>query len=110
MRTPLDELAREDLTRILTEPRNAIVKQFQASLGIDKAELLFEDDAIVAIAELAIKQNTGARGLRAIVEKMMIDLMFEIPSIGGKKRVVITRDVVTRSIKPEIRLVDQKSA
>lgn len=106
----LDELSREDLTRILTEPRNAIVKQFQASLGIDKVDLVFEDDAIEAIAELAIKQNTGARGLRAIVEKLMIDLMFEIPSIEGKKRVVISRDVVNRSIKPEIRLVDQKTA
>lgn len=106
----LDELEREDLKRILTEPKNAIVKQFQASLGIDKVDLVFEDDAIDAIAELAIKQNTGARGLRAIVEKMMIDLMFEIPSIEGKKRVVINRSVVDRSVKPEIRLLDQKSA
>jgi len=106
----LDELVRDDLMRILTEPRNAIVKQFQASLGIDKVDLIFEDDSIEAIAELAIKQNTGARGLRAIVEKLMIDIMFDIPSIEGKKQVVITKDVVNKTIKPEILLLDKKTA
>ena len=106
----LNELTREDLRRILTEPRNAIVKQFQASLGIDKVELSFDEEAIDAIADLAISQNTGARGLRAIVEKMMMEMMFEIPSIEGNKRVVITKEVVNRNKKPEIRTVDQKTA
>ena len=106
----LNELTREDLRRILTEPRNAIVKQFQASLGIDKVELSFEDDAIDAIADLAIRQNTGARGLRAIVEKMMMEMMYEIPSIEGNKRVVITKEVVNKNERPEIRTVDQKTA
>ncbi len=106
----LNELARDDLRRILTEPKNAIVKQFQASLDIDKVELLFEETAIDAIADLAIKQNTGARGLRAIVEKMMMELMFEIPSIEGNKRVVITKDVVDRNVKPEIEMAAQKTA
>ncbi len=106
----LNELARDDLRRILTEPKNAIVKQFQASLDIDKVELVFEDSAIDAIADLAIKQNTGARGLRAIVEKMMMEMMFEIPSIEGNKRVVITKDVVDRNVKPEIEMAAQKTA
>ena len=106
----LNELVREDLKRILTEPKNAIVKQFQASFDIDKVDLLFNDDAIEAIADLAIKQNTGARGLRAIVEKMMTDVMFDIPSIEGRKRVIISRDVVEKSQKPEIEQLEQKTA
>ncbi len=106
----LNELKRDDLRRILTEPKNAIIKQFQASLDIDKVELVFEDDAIDAIADLAIKQNTGARGLRAIVEKMMMELMFEIPSIEGNKRVVITKDNVERNRKPEVEGAAQKTA
>ena len=106
----LNELCRDDLRRILTEPKNAIVKQFQASLDIDKVELVFEDDAIDAIADLAIKQNTGARGLRAIVEKMMMELMFEIPSIEGNKRVVITKNVVEKAQKPAIEMASQKTA
>jgi len=106
----LNELVRDDLRRILTEPKNSIVRQFQASLDIDKVALVFEDEAIDAIADLAIKQNTGARGLRAIVEKMMMELMYEIPSIEGNKRVVITKEVVEKNRKPEITMADQKTA
>ncbi|OQA62016.1 MAG: ATP-dependent Clp protease ATP-binding subunit ClpX [Spirochaetes bacterium ADurb.Bin269] len=106
----LDELVLDDLKRILTEPKNSIVKQFKASLDIDKVELVFEDDAINAIAEKAIKQNTGARGLRAIVEKMMMEVMFEIPSIEGQKKVVITRENVENAEKPAIAQISQKTA
>jgi ATP-dependent Clp protease ATP-binding subunit ClpX len=106
----LNELIRDDLKRILTEPKNAILRQFQASMDLDKVELVFEDDAIDAIADLAIKQNTGARGLRAIVEKMMIDLMYELPSIEGNKKVVITKDVVEKTKKAEIEQGAQKTA
>lgn len=106
----LNELVLDDLKRILTEPRNSIVKQFTASLDIDKVELIFEDTAIDAIAEKAINQNTGARGLRAIVEKLMLEIMFEIPSIEGKKRVVITRDDVINTRKPLIQKIEQKTA
>lgn len=106
----LNELYRDDLRRILTEPKNSIVRQFKASLAIDKVDLDFEEDAIDAIADLAIVQNTGARGLRAIVEKMMMELMFELPSIEGDKRVVITRENVDRVKKPEIRKSEQKTA
>ncbi|MDR2079838.1 MAG: ATP-dependent Clp protease ATP-binding subunit ClpX [Treponema sp.] len=105
----LEELKREDLRRIITEPRNAIVKQFQASMAIDEVKLEFTEGAIDAIADTAIKQKTGARGLRAIVERLMIDIMFELPSMEGGKRVVITQDVVEKSEPPEIHPI-QKSA
>ena len=105
----LDDLKRDDLKRIITEPRNAIVKQYQASLAIDDVQLEFTEGAINAIADLAIKQKTGARGLRAIVEKLMTDIMYEIPSIKGNKHVVITQEVVEKSELPEI-LPVQKSA
>jgi ATP-dependent Clp protease ATP-binding subunit ClpX len=98
----LEELKREDLKRIITEPRNAIVKQYQASLAMDNVKLDFTEDAIAAIADLAIKQKTGARGLRAIVEKLMTDIMYEIPSMDGSKQVVINKDVVEKSEIPEI--------
>jgi ATP-dependent Clp protease ATP-binding subunit ClpX len=105
----LEELKLDDLKRIITEPKNAIVKQYQASLAIDDVKLEFTDDAINAIAGTAIKQKTGARGLRAIVEKLMIDIMFEIPSLEGSRRVIITRHTVEESAPPEI-LPLQKSA
>jgi ATP-dependent Clp protease ATP-binding subunit ClpX len=105
----LEDLKRDDLKRIITEPRNAIVKQYQASLAIDDVQLEFTDGAINAIADMAIKQKTGARGLRAIVEKLMTDIMYEIPSIKGNKQVVITQEVVEKSELPEIHPI-QKSA
>jgi ATP-dependent Clp protease ATP-binding subunit ClpX len=105
----LEELRREDLKRIITEPRNAIVKQYQASLAIDDVKLEFTEGAIDAIADTAIKQKTGARGLRAIVEKLMTDVMYEIPSMVGSKRVIITQEVVEKSEVPEIQSL-QKSA
>ncbi|MDR1030127.1 MAG: ATP-dependent Clp protease ATP-binding subunit ClpX [Treponema sp.] len=105
----LEELRREDLKRIITEPRNAIVKQYQASMAIDDVKLEFTEGAINAIADTAISQKTGARGLRAIVEKLMTDIMFEIPSMEGSKQVIITQEVVEKSEPPEIHPL-QKSA
>ncbi|MDR1948327.1 MAG: ATP-dependent Clp protease ATP-binding subunit ClpX [Spirochaetaceae bacterium] len=105
----LEELSRDNLKRIITEPRNAIVKQYQASMAIDDVKLEFTEGAINAIADTAIKQKTGARGLRAIVERLMTDIMFEIPSMEGGKRVVITQEVVEKSEPPEIHPL-QKSA
>jgi ATP-dependent Clp protease ATP-binding subunit ClpX len=105
----LEELKREDLRRIITEPHNAIVKQYQASLAYDDVRLEFTEGAIDAIADTAIKRKTGARGLRAIVEKLMTDVMFEIPSMKGGKQVIITEDVVEKSEAPVIQLL-QKSA
>jgi ATP-dependent Clp protease ATP-binding subunit ClpX len=105
----LEELKRDDLKRIITEPRNAIIKQYQASLAIDDVKLEFTEGAINAIADTAIKQKTGARGLRAIVEKLMTDIMFEIPSMKGSKEVIITKEVVEKFESPEIHSF-QKSA
>jgi ATP-dependent Clp protease ATP-binding subunit ClpX len=98
----LKELTKDDLVSILTEPKNAITKQFQASFAIDNADLKFENDAIEEIANEAIRQKTGARGLRTIVEKMLMDIMFEIPDIQGKKELVITKDIVKHEKKLDI--------
>ncbi len=112
MTCALKELTRDDLKRILTEPKNAITKQFQASFAIDDVDLSFNEEAIDAIADVAIKSKTGARGLRAIVEHILLDIMFEIPSIKGKKRLVITRDIVEQKTipAPETLLIDQLTA
>ena len=104
----LEELKREDLRRIITEPRNAIVRQYQASLAYDDVKLEFTEKAIDAIADKAIKQKTGARGLRAIVERLMTDIMFDIPSITGDKQVIITHDTVEKSEPPQIIYPEQK--
>jgi ATP-dependent Clp protease ATP-binding subunit ClpX len=105
----LEELRKDDLKRIITEPKNAIVKQYQASMAYDDVQLEFTEGAIDSIAETAIKQKTGARGLRAIVERLMTDIMFDIPSLAGSKRVIITQDTVEKSDPPEVQLL-QKSA
>ena len=105
----LEELKLEDLKHIITEPKNAIVKQYQASLAIDGVKLEFTDGAIDAIAGMAIRQKTGARGIRAIVERLMTDIMFDIPSMEGNKHVVITRDTVEKSEPPEVHIL-QKTA
>ncbi|MCL2759163.1 MAG: ATP-dependent Clp protease ATP-binding subunit ClpX [Treponema sp.] len=104
----LEELKREDLRRIITEPRNAIVRQYQASLAYDNVKLEFTEKAIDAIADMAIKQKTGARGLRAIVERLMTDIMFDIPSIPGSKQVIITQDTVEKNEPPQIIYLEQK--
>ncbi|MDZ7794195.1 MAG: ATP-dependent Clp protease ATP-binding subunit ClpX [Spirochaetia bacterium] len=105
----LNELSKEDLKRIITEPKNSVIRQYQSSLKVDGIELIFEDDAIEAIAEKAIERRTGARGLRSIVEGIMIDMMFELPSIEGEKQVVVKRSVIDDSTKPEI-VYKKKSA
>ena len=86
----LKELTKDDLVLILTEPKNAITKQFKASFEIDGIQLIFEQDAIEEIANEAIRQKTGARGLRTIVERMLMDVMFEIPDLGEKKSFYIS--------------------
>ncbi|MDR2509982.1 MAG: ATP-dependent Clp protease ATP-binding subunit ClpX [Spirochaetaceae bacterium] len=98
----LDELKVEDLKRIITEPKNAIIKQYRASMAYDSVELEFTEDAVSAIAEMAIKQKTGARGLRAIVERQMTEIMYELPSMSGSKRVIVTKDSVEKAKSPEI--------
>ncbi len=99
----LDNLDRESLKRIITEPKDAIVRQYTASMKLDDAELVFEEEAINAIADTAMAQKTGARGLRSIVEKAMTDVMYKIPSIEGQKKVIITKEVIQeKSAQPVI--------
>lgn len=98
----LNNLKREDLIRIITEPKNSIIRQYEASMKLDDAELHFEKAAIDAIADLALERKTGARGLRSIVEKAMTEIMYELPSIEGQKKVIITREVIKDNNKPVI--------
>ena len=95
----LKELTLEDLKRILVEPKNSIIKQYQASFALDGVTLEFTDDAIEAIASIAIKHKTGARGLRSIVEKLLLDIMFEIPSLKEHYKLVITKEIITENKK-----------
>jgi ATP-dependent Clp protease ATP-binding subunit ClpX len=108
----LKELTKADLTRILTEPKNAITKQFKASFEMDDLDLDFTSDALDEIAETAIKQKTGARGLRSIVEKLLMDLMYEAPSIKGKKKLTVTKEIVDGKVKPNLEqlLIEQQTA
>lgn len=105
----LNNLTKEDIKRIITEPKNAIIRQYVAMLKLDDAELEFTDGALEAVADLAIKHKTGARGIRAIVEGFMTDVMYKLPSLKGHKKVIISEDVVTGSKEPEI-ITEQKSA
>jgi len=90
----LNDLDKEALIRILRDPKNAIVKQYMKLFGMDNVRLIFEDDALKAIAEEALKRNTGARGLRAIMEQFMMKLMYELPSDDLAETVTVTRDFV----------------
>ena len=108
----LKELTKEDLKRILTEPKNSIVNQLKASFAIDDLDLDFTDDALEAIADISIRQKTGARGLRSICEKLLMDLMYEAPSIKGKKHLTVTKEIVETSKlpSPETLLLSGKTA
>jgi len=96
----LDELDAGSLVKILTEPRNALVKQYQKIFEYEGASLRFTEDALEAVARLAIERKIGARGLRMIVEELMLDMMFALPSQTGVKEVVVTKDVVFKKSSP----------
>ena len=98
----IDQLGKDDLIRILTEPRNAITKQYAKLLGLDKVELVFSDDALDAAAEKALKLRTGARGLRTIIEEILLDVMYEIPSRSDIRKCVISRDTILESKPPQL--------
>jgi len=105
----LKDLTQEDLKRIILEPKNSLLKQYQSSLKIDGVDLIFEDTAIAAIAQKAHQRKTGARGLRSIVEGIMMEIMYDIPSMKGQKKIIVTREVIEKSEKPEI-IFDKKTA
>ncbi|MCO4669233.1 ATP-dependent Clp proteaseATP-binding subunit clpX [Streptococcus infantarius subsp. infantarius] len=96
----LEQLTTDDLVQILTEPRNALVKQYQTLFSYDGVELEFDEDALQAVANKAIERKTGARGLRSIIEETMMDIMFEIPSREEVTKVRITKDAVEGKDKP----------
>lgn len=98
----LNQLKKEDLVRILKEPKNAIIKQYKKLFELDEVNLEFTDEAIEAIAEKSFKRKTGARGLRAIMEDCMMDIMYEIPSEDTISTCTITREVVEKTAKPEL--------
>lgn len=103
--TALKELSEEDLVRVLTEPKNALVKQYTVMFKYEDSDLVFEDDALTAIAERAIEHQTGARGLRSICEKALMDVMYELPEYEGHTRVVIRRSDIEGTTKPVIEQV-----
>ena len=100
--TALDALTREDLVRILTEPKNALVKQYQKLFSYDDVDLSFDKEALEAVADKAIERNIGARGLRAVMEDLLMNIMYEIPSDRTIERVVIDRACVEKTGKAQI--------
>ena len=108
--TALEKLDENDLVRILTEPKNALVKQYEKLLALDNVDLQFQPAALREMAKLAIARNTGARGLRSIIEDVMRDIMFDLPSRTDVAKVVITPETVTEHAEPELVLKDQKAS
>lgn len=100
--TTLESLTREDLVHILTEPKNALTSQYQAMMNYDQVELIFEPDALTAIADKAISMEIGARGLRSIMEKLMTKIMYAVPSDKTIQKVVITKQCVEGESEPTI--------
>jgi ATP-dependent Clp protease ATP-binding subunit ClpX len=98
----LHELNEDALVDILTQPKNALVKQFKKLFEMDGVKLKFTHGALRAVASEALRRNAGARGLRAILEKSMLDIMYDVPSQGGIKEVVVNEEVVLRQEQPLI--------
>ena len=105
----LDPLGEDALVKILTEPKNAIIKQYQKLVGIDGVKLTVEEDAVREIAQTAIRLKTGARGLRTIIEGVMTDVMYQIPSENDVEKVVVTKECLTDGARPKV-IYKQKSA
>ena len=104
----LGEISKEDMVRILIEPKNSLVRQYQKLFEIDNVKLNFEEDALACIAQKAIDRKTGARGLRSIMEEVLLDIMYELPELSGYE-VIITEDVVLAGEKP-LYIKDKKTA
>jgi ATP-dependent Clp protease ATP-binding subunit ClpX len=98
----LSELDAPDLVRILTEPRNALFKQYQTMFALEGVDLIFTDQAVQAVARRAVSLRTGARALRAIMEDVMLELMYEVPANAQIRTVTITEDVINGHSAPEI--------
>jgi ATP-dependent Clp protease ATP-binding subunit ClpX len=96
----LDDLSLDALARILTEPRNALVKQYKKLFEMEGVSVKFTEEALLAIAKDALKRKSGARGLRAILESVMLDIMYDIPSMHGVRECVINEEVINRKAAP----------
>lgn len=105
----LRELDKEALIKILVEPKNALVKQYQKLFQIDGVDLVFEQEALEAIVDKAIERKTGARGLRSIIEEIMRDIMYEIPSNPNIEKCIITKDTVLNNAGPETVINEEKT-
>ena len=104
----LKDLDKEALIKILVEPKNSLVKQYQKLFEIDGVELVFEQEALEAIVDKAIERKTGARGLRSIIEEIMRDIMFEIPSNPNIEKCIITKATVSDNAEPKIVINENK--
>jgi ATP-dependent Clp protease ATP-binding subunit ClpX len=96
------QLTRDNLVEILTEPKNALVRQYQRFFGYDQIELVFTEDALWEIADHALVRETGARGLRSIIELALLDVMFELPSRADVTKCVLTKETISRGQKPTL--------
>jgi ATP-dependent Clp protease ATP-binding subunit ClpX len=96
------QLTREDLVQILVEPKNALVKQYQRFFAYDTIELVFTEDALWMISDKALERETGARGLRSIIEDALLDVMFELPSRTDVSKCVITKETISKGLKPTL--------
>lgn len=99
---PLEQLNEEALITILTKPKNAVVKQYEKLFSVDDVELIFEEDALKAIAKKSIEMKTGARGLRSTIEEIMLDIMYTLPSKEDVEQCIITKDVIEKNAEPKI--------
>ena len=98
----MHQLTREDLVSILVEPRNALVKQFQRFFSFDGIELVFSEDSLTAVAEKGLARETGARGLRSIIEEILLEVQFELPSRRDVKKCVVTKETVEKGLTPTL--------
>ena len=98
----IHQLSRDELMKILTEPRNALVKQFQRFFQFDGIELVFADEALTSIADKALERETGARGLRSIIEEILLEVQFELPSRRDVKKCVVTKETIEKGLSPTL--------
>jgi ATP-dependent Clp protease ATP-binding subunit ClpX len=104
----LDHLTTEELMRILVEPKNAVVKQYQKFFDLDDVELIFTEDALEAVAKQAQQRKTGARGLRTTIEDVLLEVMYEIPSLESVRKCVVNADVINNRTRPMLLSVNEQ--
>ena len=104
----LDPLGRDDLMRILTEPKNAVVRQYQKFFALDNVDLQFTPDALEAAAEQAEQRKTGARGLKTAIEEILLDVMYEIPSLEGVRKCIVDANVIRNRTRPLLMTVNDR--